>query len=512
MHLRAVARQARLERIEGVFDLVSFLVGNAAIHGVVNGVAHQNPNAGVFQVLIHLLHVDGHLAVFVCIPVRFEQFFLCVAQFGRFVPMKFQGGAQLSLESAGHFVRHVLAEVQMNVKRRLRLLLGTFAGNGKFVVVPHDRHGYGVLLEIADAVVPVQQRRVVLVNDVGYGAVEVAAGVADEAHVVAQHVVPVGIRAVPLVHHQRYLAEVDVGDGQLCERVADRTDVRDVAAEVAEIERDSRFLVHQEEHVRLGRADQVLVLAIGDGGNVFRVGSDGGGVQRPETMFLQLFGSLPAPFFLQDLEETNRPVSGDLAEKATDGAAGSATRVRQPRAFSKLFEIAERGIFLQDKEKRQREQPKIGPVLGKDSRQSSLQRRVLEHFEESPGGAGMQFHHALWPNQIVVLVDRLEFETTAFIPKYSKMLQRRVFGDESLIKENLPLVFVVLVGNELADALRVAFATDGAAVDPVIFVREDVLVLTGAVDDEAWEFWGGIGSHGKRPLVTLIYVTSLTLK
>ena len=124
----------------------------------------------------------------------------------------------------------------------------------------------------------------------------------------------------------------------------------------------------------------------------------------------------------------------------------------------------------------------------------------------------MQFHHALWPNQIVVLVDRLEFETTAFIPKYSKMLQRRVFGDESLIKENLPLVFVVLVGNELADALRVAFATDGAAVDPVIFVREDVLVLTGAVDDEAWEFWGGIGSHGKRPLVTLIYVTSLTLK
>lgn len=55
--------------------------------------------------------------------------------------MKFLGRAQLSLESAGHFVRHVLAEVQMNVKRCLRLLLGTFAGNGKFVVVPNDRHG-----------------------------------------------------------------------------------------------------------------------------------------------------------------------------------------------------------------------------------------------------------------------------------------------------------------------------------------------------------------------------------
>ena len=109
----------------------------------------------------------------------------------------------------------------------------------------------------------------------------------------------------------------------------------------------------------------------------------------------------------------------------------------------------------------------------------------------------MQFHHALWPLQIVILVDRLEFETTAFVPKYPKVFQRRVFGNEFLIEENLAFVFVGLVGNELADALRVALATDGAAVDPVIFVREDVLVLAGAVDDEAGEFWGGIGSHGE---------------
>lgn len=110
----------------------------------------------------------------------------------------------------------------------------------------------------------------------------------------------------------------------------------------------------------------------------------------------------------------------------------------------------------------------------------------------------MQFHHALWLQQIVVLVDRLEFEATAFVPKYPKMFQRRVFCDEILIKENLTFVFVVLVGNELADALRVALAADGTAVDPVILVREDVLVLAGAVDDEAGEFWGGIGSHGKN--------------
>ena len=85
----------------------------------------------------------------------------------------------------------------------------------------------------------------------------------------------------------------------------------------------------------------------------------------------------------------------------------------------------------------------------------------------------------------------------AFVPKYPKMLQRRVFCDEILIKENLAFVFVVLVGNELANALRVALAADGTAVDPVILVREDVLVLAGAVDDEAGELWGGIGSHGK---------------
>ena len=110
----------------------------------------------------------------------------------------------------------------------------------------------------------------------------------------------------------------------------------------------------------------------------------------------------------------------------------------------------------------------------------------------------MQFHHALWLQQIVVLVDRLEFEATAFVPKYPKMFQRRVFCDEILIKENLTFVFVVLVGNELADALRVALAADRTAADPVILVREDVLVLAGAVDDEAGEFWGGIGSHGKN--------------
>ena len=134
-------------------------------------------------------------------------------------------------------------------------------------------------------------------------------------------------------------------------------------------------------------------------------------------------------------------------------------------------------------------------MLGKVSRQSSLQRRVLDHFEEGPGGTGMQFHHALWLLQIVILVDRLEFEATAFVPKHPKMLQRRVFGDEILIEENLAFVFVVLVGNELADALRVTLSADGTAVDPVILVREDVLVLAGAVDDEAGEFWGGIGSH-----------------
>lgn len=66
--------------------------------------------------------------------------------------------------------------------------------------------------EVADAVVPVQQCRVVLVDDVGDGAVEVAAGVADETHVVAQHVVPVGIRAVSLVHHLSDLTEVDISD------------------------------------------------------------------------------------------------------------------------------------------------------------------------------------------------------------------------------------------------------------------------------------------------------------
>ena len=134
-------------------------------------------------------------------------------------------------------------------------------------------------------------------------------------------------------------------------------------------------------------------------------------------------------------------------------------------------------------------------MFREDSRQSSLQRRVLDHFEEGPGGTGMQFHHALWPLQIVVLVDRLEFETTAFVPKYPKVLQRRVFGDEFLIEENLAFVFVVLVGNELADALRVTLAADGSAVDPVILVREDVLVLAGSVDNETGEFWGGISRH-----------------
>ena len=110
----------------------------------------------------------------------------------------------------------------------------------------------------------------------------------------------------------------------------------------------------------------------------------------------------------------------------------------------------------------------------------------------------MQFHHALWLLQIVVLVDRLEFEATAFVPKYPKVLQRGVFGDEFLIEENLAFVFVVLVGNELTDASRVALATDGTAVDPVILVREDVLVLAGTVDDETGEFWGDIGSHRKH--------------
>ena len=65
------------------------------------------------------------------------------------------------------------------------------------VITPGYGNCNGVLLEEADAVVPVEQLRVILINDFSDGRIEIATSIADEAHVAPQHVVAIGAGAVP---------------------------------------------------------------------------------------------------------------------------------------------------------------------------------------------------------------------------------------------------------------------------------------------------------------------------
>lgn len=87
MRLRAIARQARLERSKRLLYLVAFFVSDAALDGTAHDVAYQHADAGVAQLLTHLLHADGHLVVFCFVTVSLQQILLLVAQLLRVTSM-----------------------------------------------------------------------------------------------------------------------------------------------------------------------------------------------------------------------------------------------------------------------------------------------------------------------------------------------------------------------------------------------------------------------------------------
>ena len=202
--------QASDESIEGVFHLIALFIGDAALDGIADDIAYQNADVCIFQLFRHLSHVDRHRPVVLGITVGVNQFGLSFAHGLRPGMAHLKSGVQLILKSSGHFISNVLAEVQMNVKGGLRLLLCSFAGYGIFIVAPGDRHRYGVLLEKADAVVPVQELRIIFINDLRDGRIKISTGIADEAHSGSQHVIPVLARTETLVHHSDALADINL--------------------------------------------------------------------------------------------------------------------------------------------------------------------------------------------------------------------------------------------------------------------------------------------------------------
>lgn len=115
-------------------------------------------------------------------------------------------------------------------------LLLTLTLDGKFVVFPLDLDGYDILIQERNCAVPVQKLMVVLVDDLFDGRVQVKPCVTYKAHVVAQHVVPVAVGAVPPVGHQNGVAVVNIHHHQLRERVTHRVDIEHIAVKVSEID------------------------------------------------------------------------------------------------------------------------------------------------------------------------------------------------------------------------------------------------------------------------------------
>ena len=73
-----------------------------------------------------------------------------------------------------------------------------------------------------------------------------------------------------------------------------------------------------------------------------------------------------------------------------------------------------------------------------------------------------------------------------------------------MLARNFTFVLAALYGYVLPDASRIALAASGRAVPPMVLVREDVLVFSGTVDDEARKFRNGAGSHFRHTMVTHI--------
>ena len=124
------------------------------------------------------------------------------------------------------------------------------------------------------------------------------------------------------------------------------------------------------------------------------------------------------------------------------------------------------------------------------------QRRVLEDHVKRPSGPGMKPEDALRLDKIVVFINWLELESSALLAKNPEMFQSRMLGNELLVEDDLSLIRDSLYGNIFADAVRITLAALRTAVDPVILVREDVLVLAGTINNEARELWRSMSSHG----------------
>lgn len=110
------------------------------------------------------------------------------------------------------------------------------------------------------------------------------------------------------------------------------------------------------------------------------------------------------------------------------------------------------------------------------------QRRVLENHVKRPSCPGMKPEDALRLDKIVVVINWLELESSALLAKNPEMFQSRMLGNEVLVEDDLSLILNPLDGNIFADAVRITLAALRTAVDPVILVREDVLVLAGTIN------------------------------